>query len=51
VLATRILNLEHVGGTALDALARLLERTPSYEVRSTGPRETLNALVQALEAA
>ncbi len=51
VLATRILNLHVVGGTGLEAVARLARRARCCEIRSATPKETLDALLRALQPA
>lgn len=50
LLATRILNLEHVGGDGLRSVARLVDLAKRYEIRSATPKETLAGLVKALSA-
>lgn len=50
VLATRILNLERVGGAGLEALAKLLERARAYEIRASKPKDALASTTQALGA-
>jgi hypothetical protein len=48
VLATRILNIERVGGLGLETVAALVRRAPSYEMRSAKVDETLDILVEVL---
>lgn len=51
VLSTRILNLDFVGGTGIETVARLAGRTRCTEIHSSTPKETLEALLQALQPA
>jgi hypothetical protein len=48
-LASQILNVEHVGGAGLEALARLLDRTPAYEIRASSPKDAVKSISQALQ--
>jgi hypothetical protein len=48
LLATRILNLEQVGGDGLRTVARLVDLAKGVEIRSASVKETLGSLVQAL---
>jgi hypothetical protein len=48
LLATRILNLEQVGGEGLRTVARMVDLARGVEIRSTSVKETLKSLVQAL---
>jgi hypothetical protein len=50
LLSTRILNLEQVGGEGLRSVARLVDLARGVEIRSTGVKETLASLLQALSA-
>jgi hypothetical protein len=50
LLATRILNLERVGGEGLRAVARLVDIARNFEIASSGNKETLQNLLSALEA-
>lgn len=48
ILATRILNIEQVGGAGLETVSALVEEAPSYEMRSSKVEETLDVLVELL---
>jgi hypothetical protein len=50
LLATRILNLERVGGEGLRAVAQLVDVARNFEIASQGNKETLRNLLSALEA-
>jgi hypothetical protein len=49
ILATRVLNLEELGGQALPAIGRLVDGARNYEIRSTSSKDTLATLLEALE--
>jgi hypothetical protein len=49
ILATRTLNIDPLGGAALEGIARLVEKARCYEIQSSRPKTTLEALVQALQ--
>ena len=51
ILATRILNIERVGGLGLETVAALVRQAPSYEMRSAKVEETLDILVELLGSA
>ncbi|HEU0303126.1 MAG TPA: hypothetical protein VFR32_00960 [Gaiellaceae bacterium] len=48
ILATRILNIDQVGGAGVEAVATLVRGTPCYETRSAQVEETLEILVELL---
>jgi hypothetical protein len=50
ILATRVLNLEELGGQALPAIGRLVDGARNFEIRSTSSKDTLAALLEALHA-
>ena len=51
ILATRILNIDRVGGVGLETVAALVRQAPSYEMRSAKVEETLDILVEVLGSA
>jgi hypothetical protein len=51
LLATRTLNLDRIGGAGLMGVGRLVEKARCYEIQSSRPKTTLEALVQALQPA
>jgi hypothetical protein len=50
VLATRILNIEQVGGRGLETVAAAVQQASAYEMRSTNVEDTLDTLVELLSA-
>jgi hypothetical protein len=51
ILATRILNIDQVGGVGLETVAAVVRRAPAYEMRSAKVDETLDILVDVLARA
>lgn len=49
VLATRTVNLEHVGGEGLEAVAQLVSGADCYEISAATPKDALASLLSALE--
>jgi hypothetical protein len=49
-LATRILNIDQVGGRGLETVAAAVREAPTYEMRSAKVQETLDTLVELLSA-
>ena len=48
LLATRALNLDQIGGGGLEGVGRLVEKARCYEIQSSRPKTTLEALIHAL---
>ncbi len=48
LLATRILNIERVGGLGLETIAAVVRQAPAYEMRGSKAQETLDTLVDLL---
>jgi hypothetical protein len=51
LLATRTLNLDQIGGAGLVGVGRLVDKARCYEIQSSLPKTTLEALVRALQPA
>jgi hypothetical protein len=50
LLATRILNIEQVGGRGIETVAAIVREAPAYEMRSSKVDQTLETLVELLSA-